>query len=83
MGENWNGLPPPLWAWVPVLLLYALERLLRYDAHRARSILPLLLLLGGICLHSRLGELAQRCQATLFISPPVRLFDQALRLPPS
>ena len=81
MGESWGGLPPLLWGWAAVLLLYGLDRLLRFDARPLRAVAPVLLLLGGLCLHSQLGELALRCQGALFGSAPLQFFGQALRLP--
>jgi hypothetical protein len=80
MGD-WNGFPPLLWLWAVPLLLHGADRLLRFDARPLRALAPLLLLLGGICLHSQLGELALRCQGALFGSAPVQFFGQALQLP--
>lgn len=79
MGE---GFAPLLWGWSVLLSLFVLDRLCRCNAQVAclRSILPPLLLLGGLWLKPQWLELALRCQSGLMDSAPLRFFGQALRL---
>lgn len=82
MGENANAFTPLLWGWSAVLLLFFADRLCCVQVRRLRSLLPLLLLLGGLWLAAELVDLGQRGQAALAGWPPLQSFNHALHLPP-
>jgi len=73
-----DGLTPLLWGWSALLFLFMVDQLCGLNPRRLRSMLPLLLLTGGLWLSSTLADLAMRCEVAVNGWAPLQSFEHAL-----